>query len=166
MGDWWYSHLSNAFFQLRISVDSTKDFNNNIYDNYAVFEDTFPFEIKRRELFSDRRARGLNRIISFSKASHFSLLCALPFSRAEQSLACSCQGWSWGCLREAGEELKEQWLSGVVYEGKSKWLRKKWESVNGNKHKSARKNNKLSKDAFLIVNAGISTSFTAISHEW
>lgn len=57
-------------------------------------------------------------------------------------------------------------MSGVVCEGKSQWLRKKGESINGSKCKSARKNNKLLKDDFLIVNAGISTSFTAISHEW
>lgn len=32
--------------------------------------------------------------------------------------------------------------------------------------KSARKNNKLSKDSFLIVNAGISSRFTVITHKW
>lgn len=103
---------------------------------------------------------------SLSQKLCMSLSCAHYPLAEPSSLACSCQGWSWGCLREAGEQLKEQWMSGVVCEGKSKWLGKKWESINGNKHKPARKNNKLSKDVFLIVNAGISTSLTAISYEW
>lgn len=104
----------------------------------------------------------------FLKASHLPLLCALRFSRAEQSLARSCQSLSWGCPREAGKELKEQWMSDVVCKVKSKWPRKKWESINGNKYKSARKNNKLSKDDFFDCEfpTGISTSSTAISHAW
>lgn len=68
-------------------MDSTKDFNDNLYENYAVFEDTFPFEIKYEQLFSARRAQGLNTIAPFSKASHSPLLWTLPFSRAEQRLA-------------------------------------------------------------------------------
>lgn len=40
-------------------------------------------------------------------------------------------------------------MSGAVHEGKSQWPRKKGGSVNGSKCKSARKNNKLSKDDFF-----------------
>lgn len=79
---------------------------------------------------------------------HIFLSCA-HYSLADlSSLAWKCQGWSWGCPKEVGKELKEQWMSDIVWKVKSKWPRKKWKSINWNKCKLARKN-KLSKDDFF-----------------
>lgn len=81
----------------------------------------------------------------------------------EQILACRCQGWSWGCPREVEKELKEQWMSDVVCKVKSKWPRKKWESINGKVQVNKEEQERMT---FLVVDASVSTSFTRMSHKW